>query len=174
MRGKFFQFIIYILEIILFITITMTFVEYIKENTFMGWTKSIFSYNFLEIASTLFVVYQIFVFGTLTLSDSSKRDAILSDIKIIKLAIVRKNFGVDFTDELNKAVKIYNREEVMFYPENIKFIKEIKNIHDVFVDNKISKEEYGFYLENKLVELEHNYEHYSLSWRLSFLLRFLK
>src|SRR5690625_221842 len=168
------QFISYILEIIFFIASTFTIINLIKNKPAFNWINELNSFEFFEKATALFVIYQILIFAVLSLNDSSKRDALLTNIKLIKLIIVRLEHGMDFYSLLDEMAETYNNPSVFFYKEDKEFIKEVQHQTYLLKTEKMDKNTYCFYLKNKLVNLEHSYEFYTLEWRLSFVLRIRK
>ncbi|WP_368653749.1 hypothetical protein AB4Y30_01425 [Ornithinibacillus sp. 4-3] len=148
--------------------------NFIIEGTFFGWINNIRSFEFLEKCTMFFAIYQVGVFAVLTLSDSSRKDSILSIIKIVKLAIVRAEYDMKF-DDIEKVRNEFSNDPSIFFTKGSKQdIEEIYMSYMAYLNRTISKNEYQHYLKNKLVNLEHSYEFHELAWRLSFILRIKK
>lgn len=173
-RKNIIHFVLYIAEVLIYTSLALTSIEYINNKTYFKWTSNLLSYDIAEKAVALFLIYQILVFAILTLKDSSRKDALLSNIKVIKLAIVRFEHHVDFSNELESAYRVYFDKTVFFTNEDRKFIKILNDNYNLFINKKMDDNNYYFYLKNELVNLEHKYEMHNLDWRLSFLLRLVK
>ncbi|MED4476457.1 hypothetical protein [Oceanobacillus caeni] len=132
--------------------------------------------EFIEKITVMYVFYQICVFAILSLIDSARKDAILSKIKLINLGIVRFEHNQLFQDkEINVIESSYLHDNRLFVNKEDKGdIIEFLDVYKKYNSKEISENDYSFYLQNKLVNLQHEYEYLALEWRLSFLLRKLK
>ncbi|MCU9599898.1 hypothetical protein OEV75_01425 [Caldibacillus kokeshiiformis] len=132
--------------------------------------------EFIEKITVMYVFYQICVFAILSLIDSARKDAILSKIKLINLAIVRFEHNQLFQDkEITVIESSYLHDNRLFVnKEDKEDIIEFLRVYKKYNSKEISENDYSFYLQNKLVNLQHEYEYLALEWRLSFLLRKIK
>ena len=170
------QFLYYMIEVMFVIIIFLCISSYISNQDVFFWVSTINTFEFIEKITVMYAFYQIGVFSILSLIDSTRKDAILSKIKIINLAIVRFEHDKFFQDnEINLIEKRFLQDEGLFVnKEDKEDIKEFLTIYKKFKYKEINKNDYLFYLKNKLVNLEHEYEYLTLEWRLSFLLRRIK
>ena len=170
------QFLYYIGEVALFIILCLCISSYISNQDVFDWINTINSMEFIEKITVMYVFYQICVFAILSLIDSARKDAILSKIKLINLGIVRFEHNQLFQDkEINVIESSYLHDNRLFVNKEDKGdIIEFLDVYKKYNSKEISENDYSFYLQNKLVNLQHEYEYLALEWRLSFLLRKLK
>lgn len=170
------QFLYYVSEVALFIVLFLCISSYISNQNVFEWVSRVNSMEFIEKITVMYVFYQISVFAILSLIDSARKDAILSKIKLINLSIVRLKHNYLFhKNEITLIEDQYLNDNRLFVnKEDKEDIIEFLDIYRKYNSNKVNENDYSFYLQNKLVNLQHNYDYLTLEWRLSFFLRIKK
>lgn len=168
------QVILYLFELCIAISALFTLRNYIADKSLFSWINNVLSFEFVEESILYYGIYQIVIFVFLSLYDSARKDSILSKIKMIKLGIVRLEYDKPFED-LETIYQIYVLNNSLLVNKTDKVdVEEAYYTDKRFRSGEIDKNNYKYYLKNKLVNLEHEYEYYDLAWRLSLLLRRFK
>lgn len=169
------QFFQYLIEIIVMLFIFNALGEIVKNHNIYFWqSQNLLTYEFLSKNVTYYAMYQFLVFSILTLSDSSKKDSLLAIITFVKKIRILISGDIDASSLIDEYRLKLNDESVMFDKSEKEILENIKIENELYLSGDIEKNEYIRNLDLKLVELEHIFEHYSLNWRLSFILRIRK
>ena len=168
------QTLVYLLEIIVVLFFLNLLVFYLEHGDLnIKITKDIIDYNFISKNVTFYAIYQLLVFAILTLIDSSKKDSIL----MLKTFYSRLELLLEYDRDMVKILDDYLNKldsSLMLDESHIKEIKNTKLLNVQYKENLIVKKDFELYLKQRKIEFEHLFEYYSLSWRLSFLLRISK
>ena len=147
--------------------------KYLGGENILSWINNVNTFEYLEKITVFLVFYQLSTFAILTLHDSAKKDAILSMIKIFKLAEVREEFNTTF-EELDEFIHHLDHSKLLMDDDQKLEIRQLKIMNSGKENGEISPQDYMHYIKNKIINLDHSYEYYDLNWRLSFLLRKIK
>ena len=168
------QTIVFLFEVIIVLFFLNLIVFYLEHrNLNLKITKNIIDYNFISKNVAFYAIYQLFVFAILTLIDSSKKDSVL----MLKTFYSRLEILLEYDQDMSQILEDYLgklNNSLMLEKNHIKEIEKSKLLNMQYNENLIVKKDYELYLKLKKIEFEHLYDYYSLSWRLSFLLRISK
>lgn len=164
----------YILEITTALIIFLSFFAFVIEGDLCAWTLNIRSYEFVERLTVLFVFYQVIVFITLSLYDSIRKDAILSLINIYNLALINLEYGIPFEQIQKIKEELLENKSIDYKANERNKISNLIEYYEAYSNDLINKNEYEYFIKNRLIFLQHDYEYYDLGWRISFVLRYRK
>ncbi|MFJ7662388.1 hypothetical protein ACIQXW_08300 [Lysinibacillus sp. NPDC097162] len=162
---------IYIIEILFVLFFLNIIVFYIEHgNLSIKITRNTFGYELISKNIAFYAIYQLMVFAILTLIDSSKKDSVL----MLKVFYEKLELLLQYNQDTNVLIETYRNnitDRLMLDEKYKKEFDQIYILNTKFINKKLLKEQYELQVKAKKIDYAFLYEYYSLSWRLSFLLR---